>query len=159
MQSLILTTKIQVYGIDECPNDIKNLIDHAKAASLRAYAPYSTFRVGAAILLANNQIVTGSNQENAAYPSGLCAERTALFYANSTYPNDAVLAIAVVAHHGGDFTEEICTPCGSCRQVLVEVENRFDQKVKIVMCGKEKVYVVDSIKDLLPLSFGKDALQ
>lgn len=159
MRSLDLTTKILVYGNEECDEAIKKLVNEAKAATANAYAPYSTYNVGAAVLLANGIIVTGNNQENAAYPSGLCAERTAMFYANAQYPDVAVEAIAVAAHHNGEFTEEVCSPCGSCRQVLVEVENRFDHAVRIIMCGRDEVYEVASIKDLLPLSFGKDALE
>lgn len=158
MRSLDLTTKILVYGYDEYDNTIKKLIDEAKSATSRAYAPYSSYCVGAAVLLANGQIITGTNQENAAYPSGLCAERTVLFFANSQYPDIPVEAIAVAAFHNGDFTDDVCTPCGSCRQVLVEVESRFDKKVRIVMYGKSKIYEAASIADLLPLSFGKDAL-
>ena len=159
MKSFNLTTKILVYSIEECDEAIKNLIESAKQATFKAYAPYSTYHVGAAVLLANGDIITGNNQENAAYPSGLCAERTALFYANAQYPDIAVEVIAITAHHNGDFTEDICSPCGSCRQVLVEVENRFDHPVRIIMCGKDKIYEVSSIKELLPLSFGKDSLE
>lgn len=159
MNSLILTTKIQVCSIEECSENIKKLIENAKIASENAYAPYSKFHVGAAVLLANGEIINGNNQENAAYPSGLCAERTALFYANAQYPNIAVEAIAIVASNNGDFTDNPCTPCGSCRQVLLEVENRFEHPVKIIMYGKSKIYEAASIKDLLPLSFGKDDLE
>lgn len=158
MRSLDLTTKILVYGNDECDDAIKKLIDSAKSATSNAYAPYSTYNVGAAVLLANGVVVTGNNQENAAYPSGLCAERTALFYANAQYPDVAVEAIAVAAYHNGAFTQEVCSPCGSCRQVLVEVETRFGHSVRIIMCGRDEVYEAASIKDILPLSFGKEAL-
>ena len=159
MKSFNLTTKILVYNIEESDKVIKNLIESAKTIALKAYAPYSSYHVGAAVLLADGNIVTGNNQENAAYPSGLCAERTALFYANAQQPDTRVEAIAVVAHHDGNFTEDVCSPCGSCRQVLVEIENRFNHPVRIIMCGKDKVYEVSSIKELLPLSFGKDALE
>lgn len=159
MDSFILTTKIQVYTIDECDNIIKNLIKKAKEATLNAYAPYSGFSVGAAVLLHSGNIVTGNNQENAAYPSGLCAERTALFYANAQFPDDRVEAIAIVASYEGDFTKDICSPCGSCRQVLNEIENRFEYPIRIIMCGKNKIYEVNSVKELLPLSFGKESLE
>lgn len=158
MESLNLTTKILVYSIEECNETVKKLINAAKSATENAYAPYSGFHVGAAVLLSDGNIVTGNNQENAAYPSGLCAERTALFYANSQYPDQAVEAIAIIASHNGEITSDVCSPCGSCRQVLVEVENRYEKPVKIIMCGKNKVYEVSSIKKLLPLSFGKEAL-
>lgn len=159
MDSLILTTKIQVYTVDECDDIIKNLINQAKAATKNAYAPYSGFSVGAAVLLQSGKIITGTNQENAAYPSGLCAERTALFHANSQYPDDRVEAIAIAACHDNDFSEDICSPCGSCRQVMNEVENRFDHPIRIIMYGKHKIYEVRSIKELLPLSFGKESME
>lgn len=158
MQSFNLSAKILVYDYDECNDLIKKLVNEAKLTSKLAYAPYSSYQVGAAVLLNDGTIVTGNNQENAAYPSGLCAERTALFYANAQHPNIPVQAIAIIASHNGDFTQDVCTPCGSCRQVLVEVENRFGQAVRIIMCSKDKIYEAESIKDLLPLSFGKDAL-
>lgn len=157
MKSFNLTTKILVYSFDECDKVIKNLIESAESIATKAYAPYSGYHVGAAVLLTDGTIVTGNNQENAAYPSGLCAERTALFYANAQYPDMPVEAIAVIAHHKDDFTEDICSPCGSCRQVLVEVENRFNHPVRIIMCSRDKIFEVASIKELLPLSFGKDA--
>lgn len=158
MQSFNLSAKILVYDYEECNEIIKKLVNEAKSATNRAYAPYSSYHVGAAVLLSNGVIVAGNNQENAAYPSGLCAERTALFYANAQYPDVAVEAIAIIASHKGEFTQDICTPCGSCRQVLVEVETRFEQAVRIIMCSKDKIYEAATIKDLLPLSFGKDAL-
>ena len=159
MRNFNLTTKILVYEYEEYDDTIKKLINEAKSATSRAYAPYSSYRVGAAVLLANGIIVTGNNQENAAYPSGLCAERTALFYANAQYPDVAVVAIAIAAFHDDDFTDEVCTPCGSCRQVLAEIESRFGQSVRIVMYGKKEIYEVSSIADLLPLGFGKEALE
>lgn len=159
MESLNLTTKILVYNFDECNEIIKKLITKAKDATKKSYAPYSCFNVGAAVLLMNGEIITGNNQENAAYPSGICAERTALFYANAQYPDIAVEAIAIAAFHDGKFTDEACTPCGSCRQVLIEIENRFDRPIRIIMYGTKHIYEVDSIKKLLPLSFGKEKLE
>lgn len=159
MESLEIITKIRIYSIQECTEQKKVLIDRAKSSALSAYAPYSNFHVGAAVLLEDGTIVTGSNQENAAYPSGLCAERTVLFYANANYPNLAVKSIAIAAHNKGEFTKDVCTPCGSCRQVLVEVENRYDTPVEIIMYGQNHIYEVDSIKDLLPLCFGKDSME
>ncbi len=158
MQNINLTTKILVYTYEEGTESIKKLIDKAKSATQNAYAPYSGFHVGAAALLANGEIATGNNQENAAYPSGLCAERVTLFAANSQHPDVAVEAIAIAAFHDGDFTDTPCCPCGGCRQVIVEVENRFDRPIKVIMYGKSKIYEVESIKDLLPLSFGKESL-
>lgn len=158
MESLELLTKVRVYSLIECSNEKKDLIEKAKKSTNSAYAPYSDFQVGAAVLLEDGTVVTGSNQENAAYPSGLCAERTALFYANAQYPNLAVKAIAIAAQTKGKFTQNICAPCGSCRQVLVEVENRYNTPVQIIMYGEDHIYEVDSIRDLLPFSFGKESL-
>ncbi|MEA4979851.1 MAG: cytidine deaminase, partial [Petrimonas sp.] len=104
--------------------------------------------------LENGEIITGNNQENAAYPSGLCAERTAVFFANANYPDQKIVAIAVAAYNNGNFTKDVITPCGACRQVLLEVETRYKNPMKILMYSEEEIYVVDSIKDLLPLSFG-----
>lgn len=159
MESLDITAKLRVYSIAEYNNEKKNLVEQAKKATQSAYAPYSGYNVGAAVLLANGTIVTGNNQENAAYPSGLCAERTALFYANAQHPDVAVKAIAIAASTKGSFTQDVCTPCGSCRQVLVEVENRYNQPVEIIMYGEKHIYEVDSIRALLPLCFGKDNLE
>lgn len=159
MESLEIITKIRIYSILEYSEQKKILIEEAKKAAFSAYAPYSNYQVGAAILLNNDTIITGNNQENAAYPSGLCAERTALFYANSRYPDIAVKAIAIAAYNKGSFTKDVCTPCGSCRQVLVEAENRYEQPIEIIMYGNDYIYEVDSIRDLLPLSFGKSSME
>lgn len=158
MESLEIITKIRIYNISECSEQKIILINKAKEAALSAYAPYSGFHVGAAAQLENGEIVTGNNQENAAYPSGLCAERTALFYANSQYPEIPVDIIAIAAYNKGNFTEDICSPCGACRQVLLEIENRYKKDILIILYGEKFVYEVDSIKDLLPLSFGKESL-
>ncbi len=155
MKEINLTTKISVYLLDECTETEKKLIEEAKQATKNAYAHYSNFRVGAALLLENGEIITGNNQENAAYPSGLCAERTAVFFANANYPDQKVVAIAVAAYHNGKFTKDVITPCGACRQVLLEVENRYKTPMRILMYSDDGIYVVDSIKDLLPLSFGE----
>jgi cytidine deaminase len=159
MKEINLSTKIAVYLLEECTNREKKLIESAKSATQRAYAPYSGFRVGAAVLLDNGEIVSGNNQENAAYPSGLCAERTTVFFANSAFPNEKVVAIAIAAFHKGAFTTDVITPCGACRQVLLETEKRFKSPIKVLMYSEKGVYVVNSIKDLLPLSFGDEMLR
>lgn len=159
MESLNLTTKILVYSYDECTESIKKLIDSAKSATERAYAPYSNFHVGAAALLSNGDIVTGNNQENAAYPSGLCAERVTVFHANAQHPDLAIEAIAVAAcDDKGNFTVNPCSPCGGCRQVLLETENRFNLPMKVILYGESKIYELNSAKALLPVGFGKDSL-
>jgi len=153
MKNFNITAKIQIYSYDELNPEEKNLIEHAKIACSRAYAPYSQFQVGAAVLLANGEIVTGSNQENVAFPSGLCAERTALFYANSQYPDYAVKSLAVAAFTQGDFIDRPISPCGACRQVVLETELRFQSPVRILLYGKSEIYSIEGIKDLLPLAF------
>lgn len=158
MTERIVSAKIQVYKLDELSEIEKNLIKLAKEATERAYAPYSKFHVGAAALLENGEIVTGTNQENAAYPSGLCAERVALFFANSQYPNVSVKTLAIAASAGGSITEECTAPCGACRQVILETENRFETPIRMLMAGKETIYGVNSIKELLPLHFDKSSL-
>ncbi|MDR1516567.1 MAG: cytidine deaminase [Dysgonamonadaceae bacterium] len=159
MKEINLTTKISVYPIGECSEIEKKLINEAKRVALAAYAPYSGFKVGAAVLLESGQIVTGNNQENAAYPSGLCAERTAIFYATANFPAQKVEAVAIAAFHNGEFTQDVIPPCGACRQVLLEVENRFKNSIKILMYSQKDVYVANSVRDLLPLSFGEEMLK
>ncbi|HCO67642.1 MAG TPA: cytidine deaminase [Dysgonomonas sp.] len=158
MENFEIITKIRIYKESDYPDSKKELLNRAKITALNAYAPYSNYYVGAAVLLEDGTIITGNNQENAAYPSGLCAERTALFYANANYPDKAVKAIAIAAYNKGGYSKDVCTPCGSCRQVLVEVENRYSLPIEIIMYGEGQIYEVDSIRDLLPLSFGKDSM-
>jgi cytidine deaminase len=158
MEEIIIETKIKAYSVAELPDELKTLAQSSFAISRQAYAPYSEFYVGAAVLLDNGVIVTGNNQENAAYPSGLCAERVALFYAGSQYPGLAVRAIAISAQTRGRQTNTI-SPCGACRQVLLETENRYRRPIKILFCGPEKVYVAESAASLLPLSFSGSDLK
>jgi cytidine deaminase len=137
----------------------QQLLTQAREAALRAYAPYSHFKVGAAVLLENGSIITGNNQENAAYPSGLCAERVALFYANSKFPDSAPIAIAITAIGETRPVTEPITPCGSCRQVMAEYEKKGGKNLKVIMQGQEgTVMVADSMKVLLPFSFANDLL-
>lgn len=159
MKEINLNTKIAVYPIEECSEIEKKLIDAAKSATKRAYAPYSHFHVGAAVLLENGEIVSGNNQENAAYPSGLCAERTTLFFANAAHPDQRIIALAIAAFYKGKFTDDAITPCGACRQVMLEAENRFGLPIKVLMYSEKSVYVSDSVKALLPLSFGDEMLK
>ena len=159
MKDFTILTKIQVYPLDESNEATKKLIEKAKEISLKAYVPYSRYHVGAALELDNGEIICGNNQENAAYPAGICAERTALSYANANFPNQPVKAIAIIAHHCGSYVDEVCTPCGICRQYLLEVEARYKQPIRIVMCSKDMIYEVESAQDLLPLSFGSDNLK
>ena len=137
----------------------KNLVDIAVQSAENAYAPYSHFRVGAAVLLSDGTVVRGNNQENAAYPSGLCAERVALFYANANYPEAAVKAVAVVViNPEGQVLKQSISPCGSCRQVMAETEMRFKTPIRILLASSHSVLVFDSVEDLLPLSFNQGDL-
>ncbi|MBQ3658150.1 MAG: cytidine deaminase [Bacteroidales bacterium] len=123
-----------------------------------AYAPYSKFSVSAAVLLDNGIIINGTNQENAASPSGTCAERTAIFYANSQYPKNKVLAIAISAFFNGEIISSPITPCGACRQVILETETRYSSPIKIILSAKNKCLIINSIKDILPLTFTSEYL-
>jgi cytidine deaminase, homotetrameric len=152
MKERVITTTVSVYNISELDNEKLKLCDSALEIAKSAYSPYSKFNVGAAVLLANNVIITGNNQENAAYPSGLCAERVALFYAGAQYPNVAIKAIAIAAIVDGKQVEHI-SPCGACRQVLLEAEQRNDQPIKVILCGSKTIEIIDSAATLLPVSF------
>ena len=153
----IITTVIEYNSELELSNIEQELVEQSKDSAKNAYAPYSNFNVGATILLANGEIVSANNQENAAYPSGMCAERVAMFYANAKYPNIAVQTIVISAFSNNKLVENPITPCGSCRQVLLETEYRFKNNIKVIMVG-EKILSVDSINELLPLSFSSKNL-
>jgi len=144
------------YQHSELLEEDKVLVSKANEFALKSYSPYSNFRVGVSVLLENGLIISGNNQENAAYPSGLCAERVALFFANANYPDNHIKTIAIAAFdNNNNQFENIITPCGACRQVIVEIENRFEKNCKILLTSKDKVIEFKSIKDLLPFSFGK----
>ena len=158
MKDVKIVTEIKICGYAELPEEYKKAVDLAKEAAVKAYAPYSEFHVGAAVILDNWEIVCGNNQENAAYPSGLCAERVTMFYANAHYPDVAPVALAIACYTGGAFTKEPVTPCGACRQVLLETEGRYGRDIKILLCGENYIYMINSAKELLPLSFAKESL-
>jgi cytidine deaminase len=158
MEKKIISTSFSFCHYEELPTEYRQLIDNAKQQTKKSYSPYSGFSVGAAVLLENGEIFSGSNQENAAYPSGLCAERTTLFYANAQRPKIPVKALAIAAFTKGAFLNEPIAPCGACRQVLLETENRFAKPIQILLYGEEGVFIIDSVKDLLPLSFTKESM-
>jgi len=159
MNTKIIETKVTVSSFEELDPSNQNLINKAKEEVSKAYAPYSGFQVGAAVELENGLIFTGNNQENSAYPSGLCAERVAMFYANSQYPDVAVKSIAIAAYTNGQFLEYPVTPCGSCRQVLLETEMRYDKPINILLYGIKEVFLIDNVRQLLPLCFEKSSLK
>ena len=160
MQKIQLTSSHEEYNsLDELPAKYKSLMLEAHDAAKTAYAPYSDFHVGAAVLLSNGKIVKGSNQENAAYPSGLCAERVAVFASSVQYPNVKIEAIAVTAMPGNKEEPVMASSCGACRQVMVEYEHLYHQDIRFIMYGSmNKIIVLDSIKVLLPFSFNSDQL-
>ena len=154
MKQLIHTCHYQLYDYDELLDLDRQLIIAAQQATEHSYAPYSRFHVGAAALLDDGIIVTGSNQENAAYPSGMCAERTTLFYASSAYPNKAIVALAIAAYTDGAFTSTPIAPCGACRQVMLEIEQRYGRPIRIILYGTQGIYIIEGgIRELLPLTF------
>ncbi len=159
MKELTLKSEIRVYSYEELDAEDRKLIDCAKEATDRSYAPFSHFHVGAAARLTNGIIVTGNNQENAAYPSGICAERTTLFYANAQYADQPVETLAIAARNEHDFIDTPIPPCGACRQVMLETENRFNHPMRILLYGKKEIYQIKGVGTLLPLSFGADSME
>ncbi|MDY3098662.1 MAG: cytidine deaminase [Bacteroidaceae bacterium] len=153
MKEIEIKSLFRVYGMDELSQSDRELVSAAMEATKGSYAPYSKFRVGAAARLANGLVFTGANQENAAYPSGLCAERTTLFAANAQYPDQPVLALAIAARKGKRFMPTPISPCGACRQVISGVEDRFGHPVRILLYGTEGIYECNGIDALLPLRF------
>ena len=157
MKTEELIIRVRIYDdIKEMSDNSRMLIEIAKESTEKAWAPYSKFRVGAALILENGEIITGNNQENIAYPSGLCAERVALFYASSQFPGIPIKKIALAAFADGKFLEYPVYPCGDCRQVLLEHENRVKMPVEIIMYGTNETKVLSSVSDLLPLPFVYD---
>ena len=156
MRDFKIVTPIVALTYNELPAEHRMLVDTARKAFTRSYAPYSHFNVGAAILLDNGEIVSGANQENVAYPSGTCAERTACYYAGATYPDAKFCAIAVAAR--GTDGNEVPTPiapCGACRQALLEYEKLAGKDVVVLLVGAKEIYQFPSVKSLLPLCFNE----
>lgn len=159
MKEVVIKTKVTSCLQEELPAHLRELVEIAKNKTKDAYCPYSHYHVGAAALLADGQILTGANQENAAYPSGLCAERTTLFAANANNPHTAVQALAIACYTNGNFTYDPASPCGACRQVMLETEHRFGQPMKVVLYGERECYMFDSAADLLPVCFTSESLE
>lgn len=145
-------------SIEELEPDDKALVFAAGEAAGKAYAPYSRFKVGAAVRLESGKIITGANVENAAFPSGICAERNALAHSISSYPDDRAVTIAIAALNENGITTGHISPCGNCRQVIAEEESRNGNKIKVILAGKEKIIIIDSISSLLPLQFNRGNL-
>ncbi len=160
MKTIKLESILEVFeNLEELPNDVQSLMQAAKEARLNAYAPYSNFYVGVAILMDNGEIITGSNQENASYPSGLCAERTAIFYAGAKFPKAKMIRMAIIAGSNHNKTTEPIPPCGACRQSIAEYEVKQDAPIEIFFMGEVgKVVKSKSLANLLPLMFDKSVL-
>lgn len=160
MRNKNIQIDIKIYALDELSANDQELIRAAIEATQRSYAPYSKFSVGAAARLEDGTTITGTNQENAAYPSGICAERTTLFYANSQHPNQAVNTLAVAARNErGELLDEPIPPCGACRQVMLETQNRFGKPMRILLYGNKGIYELQDVSDLLPLSFSASTME
>lgn len=160
MKEIKIESSFLVYSdINELPNDVKGLMQEAIEARKNAYAPYSKFKVGAAILLDNGEVVIGNNQENASYPSGLCAERTAMYYAGAQFPNARMIRMAIVAGSTKNQTTTPIPPCGACRQAISEYEIKQDAPIEIYFMGETgKVVKSNSLANLLPLGFDSSYL-
>lgn len=159
MEQIDISIIIQSCQLDELSLRDRELVQAALAATENAYARYSRFYVGAALRLENGKVVIGANQENAAFPSGLCAERTAVFAAQANYPDSPIETLAIVGRNEKGILSDPITPCGACRQVILEIEDRYKKPIKILLYGTQKIYCVRSVKDLLPLSFVDDSMR
>ena len=153
MEDIRIEINMQFCQMDELSADDQELVKAAIGATANSYARYSNFNVGAALRLADGSITTGANQENAAFPSGLCAERCAIFAAQSHHPEHAITALAIAAKNVNGLMPDPVSPCGACRQVILEMEDRYQQPVRILLYGTRGVYCINSVKDLMPLSF------
>ena len=160
METLKLQSEILFCQIDELSVADQRLVNKAIDATRRSYSHYSHFSVGACLRLKNGEEILGANQENAVYPVGLCAERTAIFAAQVEYPDQPIEAIAIAARNERDeLVPDPVTPCGSCRQVMVEMEHRYHSPMRILLYGTRGIYVIDSVKALMPLSFAEDSMR
>jgi len=154
MEQLTLKSSIKVAQTEELTPEERELVELAIEGTSRSYAPYSHFHVGAALRLQNGKTFIGCNQENAAFPAGICAERSAIFAAGAQYPDQPVVTLAITARNTkGELIDEPASPCGTCRQVIIETETRFKHPVRILLYGRKRTFVIDSIKELMPLSF------
>ena len=159
MKNIQLTIDIQHLALEELPEDERMLVETAIKATDNSYAKYSNFRVGAALLLDNGEVVIGANQENAVFPLGLCAERTAIFAAQAQKPQFAITKLAIAARNEAGLVKTPVSPCGSCRQVILEMEERYHQPIRILLYGTTGVIAIDSVRDLLPLCFADESMR
>lgn len=153
MENKTLNIQYNVLKCEELDSTDKQLVDLAISATKCSYCKYSHFSVGAAVLLANGQKITGANQENAAFPVTICAERAAIFAAQTQYPDQPILSIAIAAATPKGLLKTPITPCGSCRQVILGIEQRYNKPIRVILYGTDYIYIFKSIKDLIPFSF------
>lgn len=159
MKQLKLENLVQIYDENEIDPEMRSLIEAAKEATKNSYSPYSNFKVGAALVLDNGKVFTGCNQENAAYPACMCGERTAIFAAQSVYPNVPIRRLVIVGRDkNNEWTKEVCAPCGSCRQVILESEKRGGKKIEIILPCQDGIFVINGISTLLPFGFSESYL-
>lgn len=155
MKEKNIITRVEVLDYSELNDTDRMLVEKAKEMTKNSYCPYSKFHVGAALLLSNGEVVGGANQENAAFPSGTCAERSAIFYAHANYPEAKFESLAIAAFTNGDFVAEPAAPCGACRQAILEYETLAGKPIRILLAAKDFVYAIDGIGSLLPLCFSE----
>lgn len=153
MEEVKIKTNIRLCQMDELEENDRLLVEEAISATDNSYSPYSKFRVGAAVRLDDGSVIKGANQENAAFSITICAERSAIYAAQAQFPEKAITAIAISARNENGFTQEPVSPCGMCRQAMVEIEQRYNVPLRILLYGKKGVYIMDSIRNLMPLSF------
>lgn len=160
MKEIKINTSVKLYqDVSELPDLIQTLFERAEKARDKAYAPYSEYQVGAALQLESGKIVTGSNQENASYPSGLCAERTAIYYAGSQYPEERITALVITVKSLKKEVDSPAAPCGACRQSILEYEVKQEKGIPIYFRGETgSIAKVDSVSDILPLAFSNKSL-
>ena len=159
MEIFDINIEVIVQPYAELENGKRKLVETAKAACADSYSPYSNFSVGAALEFGNGVILKANNQENAAYPSGMCAERSLLFYAKANYPHEYIKRMAIAAKNGEKFTKQPVPPCGACRQAILETANRQSQPIELLLAGTEKVFIIKDAKSLLPLQFDAENIK
>ena len=159
MKNIDLKITVEHLAMDELNEEERRLVETAIAATNNSYAKYSHFHVGAALLMSDGSVIIGANQENAVFPVGLCAERTAIFAAQAQHPELSMKMLAIAARNKEGLVRMPVSPCGSCRQVILEMEERYQQPIRILLYGTEGVYAVRSVRDLLPLCFMDESMR
>ncbi|MBO4850629.1 MAG: cytidine deaminase [Prevotella sp.] len=159
MKNIDLKITVEHLSMDELNEEERHLVETAIAATNNSYAKYSHFHVGAALLMSDGSVIIGANQENAVFPVGLCAERTAIFAAQAQHPELSMKMLAIAARNKEGLVRMPVSPCGSCRQVILEMEERYQQPIRILLYGTEGVYAVRSVRDLLPLCFMDESMR